>query len=130
TPRASGGFRPTSHSPTRTISSQLATPAALTEITSSSGAGGPGSATSSKRTSPRNASIPAACIRRTATGGILEGYLPDAESAPAGRRLSTPTAAKLGQLWGNKIHRNEPTTVISDGLVAPMLPQSNRPNSL
>jgi hypothetical protein len=67
TPSASGGFRPTSHLPTRAISSQLPTPAARTETTSSSGAGDPGAASSSMCTSPPNASMPAACIRPTST---------------------------------------------------------------
>ena len=74
TPSAMGGCRPTSHCPLRTNSSQFATPAARTEITSSSGPGEPGAASSSMRTSPPNLSMPAArivAILRPACGGWL-----------------------------------------------------------
>jgi len=57
----------------RTISSQLPTPAPHTEITTSSGAGDVGAGSSSMPTSPPNASMPAARILRiVTTGAILE----------------------------------------------------------
>jgi hypothetical protein len=69
TPSVSCGRRPTSQPPTRTISSQLPTPAARTEIRPRDA----GVASSSRCTSPPTASIPAACIGRGATTlGILE----------------------------------------------------------
>src|SRR5262245_23885870 len=79
TPSAIGGARPTSHSPVRTNSSQLPTPAARISIRTSSSARGRGSGRSIRLTAPPNSLIPAARIKEA----LSEGGQPRRRGSPA-----------------------------------------------
>src|SRR4051812_34518087 len=75
TPSAIGGLRPTSHWPVRTSSSQLATPAARTSISTSSSATGLGLRRSIVSTGPPRLWMPATCILTSTTVSGDEEHL-------------------------------------------------------